>query len=324
MDDYNIILKYFIEKNYSVFLIDEILPECRPSCRNSLAFHNSIFNIKIIEDINEHIGRKIMIPRDSLSKYEFLNVDTGNMEYLKINTMEDRYNRYLSKSVSYYYSNEVFFKYYGGVPKQRDFTFNKCLNHFQNKDFINIVELGTSRSFVDGRFPPGVCSTDSKFWKPNEMEKWDWSSGLFTKYFSDILTERKRKFKITSVDIDCKAIEISKIITQNNNKNIEYVTTSSEDFISRCSPKTIDLLYIDTGSMDESTALLHLREAKLLVKYNILKDDGLILIDDVKNPYMIIHNITTNKFGKSKYALSYLLENGYKIDEDEYQIILRR
>jgi len=250
----------------------------------------------------------------------FRNYNNNN----NINTMEDRYNKYLAKSLSYYYPDEIFFKFYKRVPKQRDFTFNKCLNYFQNKDFINIVELGTSRSFVDGRFPPGVCSIDSKFWKPNKIEKWDWSSGLFTKYFSDILTERKRNFKLTSVDIDSKAIQISTIITQNNNKNIEYVTKSSEDFISGCYPKSIDLLYIDTGNMDENTALLHLREAKLIVKNDILKDDGLILIDDVRNPYMLLNNITTDKLGKSKYALPYLLKNGYERIEDEYQVLLKK
>ena len=56
--------------------------------------------------------------------------------------------------------------------------------------------------------------------------------------------------------------------------------------------KSIDLLYLDTGNMDEETALLHLREAELIVKHDILKDDGLILIDDVRNPYMLLNNKT--------------------------------
>ena len=160
-------------------------------------------------------------------------------------------------------------------------------------------------------------------WEPNCLDKWDWSSGLFTKYFSDILQERNKNFKITTVDIDPKSISISKVIT-NNNKNIEYVTCSSEDFILKCEKGTIDLLYLDTGNMDEITAQLHLREAKLLVIKDILKEDGIILIDDVKNPYMLLNKITTNKLGKSKYALPYLLENGYEIIEDEYQVILKK
>ena len=76
--------------------------------------------------------------------------------------------------------------------------------------------------------------------------------------------------------------------------------------------------------MDEETALLHLREAKLIVEHDILKDDGLILVDDVRNPYMLLNNKTTNKLGKSKYGLPYLLKNGYEIIEDEYQVILKK
>jgi len=110
--------------------------------------------------------------------------------------MEAIYNEFLKNAMVYYYSEEDQLKCYGSVPKQRDYTFNKCIEHFKNSDFINILELGTSRSFVDGRYP-GVCSTDTKFWEPKSLEKWDWSAGLFTKYFSDVLNERGIKFKLT-------------------------------------------------------------------------------------------------------------------------------
>ena len=237
--------------------------------------------------------------------------------------MEAIYNEFLKNAMVYYYSEEDQLKCYGSVPKQRDYTFNKCIEHFKNSDFINILELGTSRSFVDGRYP-GVCSTDTKFWEPKSLEKWDWSAGLFTKYFSDVLTERGKDFKITTVDINQEALNICKVITSNNKDNIEYILNSSEQVISSCQKKSIDLLYLDTGNMDETTALLHLREADALIKNDILKDDGLILIDDVKNPYMILNNLTTNKLGKSKYSIPYLLENGFELVEDEYQVILKK
>ena len=48
IDDYDIILSYLKNKNYSIFLIDEILPGCRPDCRNSFAFPNEIFNETLI------------------------------------------------------------------------------------------------------------------------------------------------------------------------------------------------------------------------------------------------------------------------------------
>ena len=76
--------------------------------------------------------------------------------------------------------------------------------------------------------------------------------------------------------------------------------------------------------MDEKTAQLHLREAKIIVEKNILKNNGIILIDDVRNPYMLLKKITDNKYGKSKYAIPYFLENNYEIVMDEYQVILKK
>lgn len=244
--------------------------------------------------------------------------DINNIYYI----MEGIYNNFLKQGLSQYYSKEDFVKCYGRVPRQRDYTFNYCLNHLKKKNNINILELGTSRSFVDGKYM-GACSTDPIYWNPKSIEKWDWSAGLFTKYFSDLLTENKKEFRLTTVDIDKDSIDICKIIT-NKHPNINYMVNSSENSILNCPLKVLDLLYLDTGNLDEETAKLHLREAKLLVKRDILKDDGLILIDDVRNPWMLLNNKTTDKLGKSKYALPYLLNNGFELVEDEYQVILKK
>ena len=67
--------------------------------------------------------------------------------------------------------------------------------------------------------------------------------------------------------------------------------------------------------MDEETAKLQLREAKLLVENQIIKNDGIILIDHVMNPANILKNNDNNKYGKSKYFIPYLLDNGYEIIE---------
>lgn len=63
MDDYDIILSYLKNKDYTVFLIDEILPECRDDCRNSFAFPNEIFNETLIENIHNHIGKNVLISK---------------------------------------------------------------------------------------------------------------------------------------------------------------------------------------------------------------------------------------------------------------------
>ena len=74
---------------------------------------------------------------------------------------EKLYLNYLNKALSYYNSDDVFIKYFGNVPKSRDITFKNCLDHINNKNTEKkvILELGTSRSFTDGRFP-GCYSND--------------------------------------------------------------------------------------------------------------------------------------------------------------------
>jgi hypothetical protein len=63
IDDYGIILSYLKNKDYSIFLIDEILPGCRHDCRNSFAFPNEIFNETLIQNIHNYIGQNILISK---------------------------------------------------------------------------------------------------------------------------------------------------------------------------------------------------------------------------------------------------------------------
>ena len=239
-----------------------------------------------------------------------------------MSSKEDTYNGYLKNAMFAYYDQDVFRKHYGRVPLQRDQTFKHCIEHFKDYDYVNIVELGTTRSFVDGKYP-GVCKNDLQYWEPDALDKWDWSAGVFTKYFSDILRERGQKFRITTVDISQAALDICKTITSDVKEYISYINCSSEEFIRDSFEKSIDLLYLDTGNMDEGTAQLHLREAKLLLRRQIVKDEGLILIDDVRNPGMLIRNRETNKLGKSKYSIPCLLDK-YEVIMDEYQVILKK
>ena len=61
IDDYGIILSYLKNKNYTIFLIDEILPGCRHDCRNSFAFPNEIYSETLIKNIHNYIGKQILI-----------------------------------------------------------------------------------------------------------------------------------------------------------------------------------------------------------------------------------------------------------------------
>ena len=61
IDNYSIIQSHLINKNYIVYLVDEILQGCRHDCRNSFAFPKELYDDTIIQKINNHIGRNILI-----------------------------------------------------------------------------------------------------------------------------------------------------------------------------------------------------------------------------------------------------------------------
>lgn len=226
---------------------------------------------------------------------------------------------YLDKAIDYYFSPEEQIIYFKNQPKSRYHTFKYCYEYITNTNLTPvIVELGTSRSFVDGRFE-GCNSDDIKYWQPNNREKWDWSAGLFTKVFSNLFPSSD----FHTLDLMKSHIERCKIMN-NDMTNITYHVSSSEDFLNTFNKK-IDLLYLDTGDMTpiENTAQLQLREAKIIVEKNLLSEKGIILIDDVKS-VIPKHYGEISDLGKAKYSIPYFLQNGYKIVMNEYQTIIKK
>lgn len=203
-------------------------------------------------------------------------------------------------------------------PKSRYYTFQKVFTHFEETGAKIVVELGTTHSFVDGRYP-GCDQDDTKYWNPNDPTRWDWGAGCFTLMAAECLNHLNPK--IYTIDLDAAAIRRCKIMTKEYNTVLHHQTTS-ERFL-RTFNKKIDLLYLDTGYMNpiEPTAQLQLREAKVIVERDLLSDNGLLLIDDVRNQQI---QGSTSELGKSKYAIPYLLEHGFEIVDDEYQVILRK
>lgn len=62
IDNYDLILNHLLDKKYVVFLIDEVLPGCRPDCRNSIAFPEEIFDPSIVDGIHKYVGKEILLP----------------------------------------------------------------------------------------------------------------------------------------------------------------------------------------------------------------------------------------------------------------------
>jgi len=228
----------------------------------------------------------------------------------------EKYRDLLDNAMRKYYPDDVMTKYYGRVPLSRYHTFKYCFDAMQGRDDLVIVELGTTRSFRDGS-----TAQKTKQWSPNEPEVWDWSAGCFTRITSEIIAGANAK--IYSIDLSKDALKVSKTVCKDYLSQIEFQHTTSESFLTSFD-KPIDLLYLDTGNMDEATAELHLREAEILAQENTLKDDAIILIDDVRNPHMKIQQNEPSDYGKSKYSIPYLVEHGFEILMDEYQVIMRK
>ena len=218
-----------------------------------------------------------------------------------------------------YYSDEVFIENYGRMPKFRYDTFKCCWDLVKKNKFKTIVELGTSRSFVDGQYP-GCNSDDTSFWEPENPEVWDWSAGCFTRVFGELI--QGTDIEMISVDLMPNHITRSKIMTEGL-ENIEHFVSSSEDFLESGEGK-IDFLYMDTGDVTpiEPTAQLHLRESKILVENDLISENGIILIDDVRNPQSKKQD--ESEYGKAKYSIPYLQDNGYEIIMDEYQVLMQK
>ena len=63
IDNYDIISEYLKKKNYKVFLINEILPSCRPDCRNSIAIPNHLYSADLIKKIHDKIAHDLLLER---------------------------------------------------------------------------------------------------------------------------------------------------------------------------------------------------------------------------------------------------------------------
>ncbi len=225
-----------------------------------------------------------------------------------------KYKSYLKKGT---YDHQDWSKFQE-KPKSRYTTFKKVFEHFENNNGNVIVELGTTHSFVHGGHP-GCDKNDIGFWHPNNPEDWDWGAGCFTIMAAKCLAHLNPT--IYTIDTSAEAIQRCQIMTRGYD-SVVFQRTTSENFLHNCTPG-IDLLYLDTGYMNpiEPTAQLQLREAQIIVERNLLSDNGLLLIDDVRNQNVLDDD---SGLGKSKYAIPYLLEHGFEIVDDEYQVILRK
>ena len=205
---------------------------------------------------------------------------------------------------------------YSDFFEKRQTTFIKSyqlmldkIKNNNNKDTYNIVELGSSRSFVNGNLD-GCLSTNISYWKPYQPSKWDWGAGIFTKVFCENLVDHN--YNLYTIDPDEKANIIVETMC-NKNHHIIVVSDTSTNFLNNFTEK-IDFLYMDHMETSEEAALQHLNDIKIVIERNLMTKDGVILIDDI--------GVYEN--AKGKYSITYLLEHNYKILIQEYQVLMQK
>lgn len=234
---------------------------------------------------------------------------------------------------------------YNDETKSRFVSFSKCLE-LLNKQLTAkniepmILELGTCRSFVDGKFE-GCNSDDKKYWQPNNPEFWDWGAGCFSILMrlclpnANIVTldlipshlERCKHMHSTLAPgtenkiVNCIEYPNGTFTRFSYNDSVDFLTTNGKN-----NPQNADLIYIDTGDMwpIQPTCELQLAEAKAIVENDILAPGGIILIDDVLNGTPREQGDVNNKLGKSELSIPYLLANGFEIVFEGYQYILQK
>jgi hypothetical protein len=208
---------------------------------------------------------------------------------------------------------------YQDEKKSRYESFKYCLEFLEKIEFPNVIELGTCRSFVDGKFE-GCNLDDPKYWNPADFSKWDWGAGCFSLVFGQI-----SECNLITLDLESLHIKRCKIMTDSLGIKCSHVVSDSLSFLSSTGDK-FDLIYLDTGDMwpIKTTCDLQLEEARIIVERDLLKEGGILLIDDVLNGTPRELGDLENKLGKSEYSIPYLIQNGYDVVFEGYQYILQK
>ncbi len=170
-------------------------------------------------------------------------------------------------------------------------TFLSALQLMLERKAKTLVETGTARG--------GECNCEG-----------DGCSTLIFARFA-----KRTKSSLYSVDIDPQAILEASAGLQESAASVHLVTGDSIPFLATFG-KPIDFLYLDSFDYDENNPLPsqehHLKEVEAAYPY--LTKKSIVMIDD--------HSLPGG--GKSKLALQFLKERGWKVVAEGYQVLLVR
>jgi len=205
-------------------------------------------------------------------------------------------------------------------PMSRYHSLALCVEYLSRCERKEVLELGTARSFVDGKYP-GCNEPDERYWKPNDPSVWDWGAGLFglMVHFS------VPGVNLTTVDIARGHLERCAAMMRSFAFRCSYVCSDSVSFL-KSATGSYPLVYLDTGDVwpIEPTVELQLREAEAIVENRLVEPGGILLVDDVLNATPARMGAQGATLGKSQKALPFLLANGFEAVFEGYQYVLKK
>ncbi len=170
-------------------------------------------------------------------------------------------------------------------------TFKRALALMEERGVKTIVETGTARGGESNFEGDGGSTVIFSHWA------------------------YKHNGSLNSVDINQVALNLAAGAVSLFQDQVNLVHDDSVHFLQHF-PQTIDFLYLDSFDFDENnpqpSQQHHLKEIE--AAYDKLSPRSIVMIDDCKLPHG----------GKGKEAISFLLNRGWKVIEDGYQVILTK
>ncbi len=170
-------------------------------------------------------------------------------------------------------------------------TFSYVLKLMEERNVKIVVETGTAR---DGT---ANCLGD----------------GCSTVIFADWADDHDAQ--VFSVDIDPEALSCAAGAIPEKKHRVNFIESDSINFLKNFG-QTIDFLYLDSFDFESWNPLPsqqhHLAEIKAALPW--LGENSIVMIDDCDLP----------DGGKGTLVIAYLIEKGWKIIADGYQVILTR
>lgn len=175
------------------------------------------------------------------------------------------------------------------VVGRRRRTFTKAINLINERNVKTIVETGTARG--------GNMAYDG-----------DGGFTIIFGYWSQL-----HNAELFSIDINPKAVERAHSVVDKFGSVVHLIVDDSVHFLQNFN-KQIDFLYLDSYDFEKNnptpSQLHHLHEIE--AAYDKLTPQSIVMIDDCGLPHG----------GKGKLVIEYLLNKGWSVYAQDYQVIL--